>query len=296
MSPRLEELTYLYEMLTAEERDKLLQCLLIAAPRGGEAVVKVLEDTLLCHATEELLEANTTSLVAGADGCPAGWFVVMRDLKTGETAHHTVAGFTGLLDLCAWTKVLAVDIPVGLLETVSEGGRPVDRLARKRLQPHRASSVFPAPCRPATLCATYQEAVDATRAHSAGRRSLSRQAFGLFPKLREVDALMTPELQDRVREVHPELCFAALNDGHALPEYKKTPEGHATRIRLLQAAGFDISEAGIEKLAKQGVGKDDVLDAYAACWTAARIARGEAECLGDALATDGHGLLMQMWF
>jgi len=58
MSPRLEELTYLYEMLTAEERDKLLQCLLIAAPRGGEAMIQVLKDLLLCHATEELLDEH----------------------------------------------------------------------------------------------------------------------------------------------------------------------------------------------------------------------------------------------
>ena len=40
-----------------EERDELLQCLLIAAPRGGEAMMKVLVDLLLCGATEELLDS-----------------------------------------------------------------------------------------------------------------------------------------------------------------------------------------------------------------------------------------------
>ena len=49
------ELNHLYEKLSAEERDELLQCLLIAAPRGGEAMIKVLEDLLLCHAHEEFL-------------------------------------------------------------------------------------------------------------------------------------------------------------------------------------------------------------------------------------------------
>ena len=53
--PRLEELNYLYEKLSPEERDELLQCLLIAAPRGGEAMIKVLEGVLMSHATEELL-------------------------------------------------------------------------------------------------------------------------------------------------------------------------------------------------------------------------------------------------
>ena len=55
-SPRLEELNYLYDKLSADERDELLQGLLIAAERGGEAMVKVLEGVLLCHATEELLK------------------------------------------------------------------------------------------------------------------------------------------------------------------------------------------------------------------------------------------------
>ena len=54
--PHLEKLIDLCEKLSLEERDELLQCLLIAVSRGGEAMIKVLEDLLLCHATEELLE------------------------------------------------------------------------------------------------------------------------------------------------------------------------------------------------------------------------------------------------
>ncbi len=53
-----KSLNALYEKLSPEERDELPQCLLIAAPGGGEAVVKVLEDLLLCHATESLLEEH----------------------------------------------------------------------------------------------------------------------------------------------------------------------------------------------------------------------------------------------
>ena len=52
----LRELTHLYERLSPEQRDELLQCLFIAAPRGGESMIKVLKDELLCHATEELIE------------------------------------------------------------------------------------------------------------------------------------------------------------------------------------------------------------------------------------------------
>ena len=41
-------------MLSMEERDELLQCVLLAAPRGGEAMIAVLEELLLCHTTDEL--------------------------------------------------------------------------------------------------------------------------------------------------------------------------------------------------------------------------------------------------
>ncbi len=51
----LQELERLYAWLLPEERDELLQCLPIAASRGGEAVIEVLEQTLLHHAVEELL-------------------------------------------------------------------------------------------------------------------------------------------------------------------------------------------------------------------------------------------------
>ena len=53
--PSLEELNRSYDKLSAEERDELLRCLFIAAPRGGAAVIKVLGELLLCHSAEELL-------------------------------------------------------------------------------------------------------------------------------------------------------------------------------------------------------------------------------------------------
>ena len=52
------EVETLYGRLSREERDELLQCLLIAATRGGGAMTKVLEELLLCHAAEELIEGQ----------------------------------------------------------------------------------------------------------------------------------------------------------------------------------------------------------------------------------------------
>jgi hypothetical protein len=47
--------------LSHEERDELLECLVISAPRGGETMVKLLEDLLVCRATEELFSAPKDS-------------------------------------------------------------------------------------------------------------------------------------------------------------------------------------------------------------------------------------------
>ena len=49
---RLEELNHLYETLTPEECDELLESLLIAAPHGGKAMIAVLEQLLLRRAVE----------------------------------------------------------------------------------------------------------------------------------------------------------------------------------------------------------------------------------------------------
>jgi len=53
--PTLEDLRHLHERLSPAERDELLQCLLIAAARGGQGTIEVLEDELLRHATEDWL-------------------------------------------------------------------------------------------------------------------------------------------------------------------------------------------------------------------------------------------------
>ena len=52
----LKELNHLHDSLSPEERDELLQCLLIAAARGEQAVLEVLEASLLELAGREWIE------------------------------------------------------------------------------------------------------------------------------------------------------------------------------------------------------------------------------------------------
>jgi hypothetical protein len=51
-----EEAASLYSSLSPDEREELLQCLLIAASRGGgEAVMRCLEELMMCRGVEDLL-------------------------------------------------------------------------------------------------------------------------------------------------------------------------------------------------------------------------------------------------
>ena len=54
--PTVEELEHLYASLTRDERNDLLEELLVAAAHGGEAMVVVIDAWLLDRAGRELLD------------------------------------------------------------------------------------------------------------------------------------------------------------------------------------------------------------------------------------------------
>src|SRR5512145_3333118 len=163
-------------------------------------------------------------MIAGVDGCRAGWVVVLaHPLAYNAHAHQVTicARFDEILALLPTSTVCAVDIPIGLLEERQPGGRDCDRCAR-RLLGRRASSVFTPPIRPLLDTTHY----DQVRGHG-----LSIQAFNILPKIREVDRVMTPALQHRVYEAHPELAFQSLA-GQPLQDRKKTVAGREARLRV----------------------------------------------------------------
>jgi predicted RNase H-like nuclease len=84
------------------------------------------------------------SWVAGVDGCRAGWVVVLlqRRSKKYESEVRLCHNFAEVLALEPQPVVIAIDMPVGLLDTPQLGGRECDRRARKLLG-RRASSIFP---------------------------------------------------------------------------------------------------------------------------------------------------------
>lgn len=229
------------------------------------------------------------SWVAGVDGCQAGWIVVVlhRIRKTWTPQVTLCPKFADVLVLNPAPAVVAIDIPIGLMDTPQPGGRPCDRQARQLLG-RRASSIFTPPTR---------SMLQATRYEQVRTQGLSMQSFNILPKIREVDQLMTPALQQRVHEAHPELAFMSL--AGAPPHYhKKTLEGREERLRILERAFQGIQQAfGNACLAfkRSEVARDDLLDAYVLAWTALRISAGRANRVPGDPSVDQTGLRMEIW-
>jgi predicted RNase H-like nuclease len=106
---------------------------------------------------------------------------------------------------------------------------------------------------------------------------------------------MSPELQNRVREVHPELCFREMNNGKPIQESKNSPEGFRRRMEIIKESGFSQIGDWLRRYPKTKVAADDILDACAACWTAERIHRGVAVRVPSEPEKDSRGLRMEMW-
>jgi predicted RNase H-like nuclease len=212
--------------------------------------------------------------VAGVDGCRAGWIVV----HDGCAAVRR--DFAAVLAALPDDAVVAVDIPIGLIDEHVAGGREVDRAARVELGPKR-SSVFSAPPRCALAARTLPEA------QGRGAR-LTLQTLNLLPRIEDVDGVMTPELQSRVFEVHPELSFAAMAGGTRVLAPKRSAAGSKERRSMLRRAGVCVPER------PTGAAVDDLLDACALTWSARRLADGTAESLANPPSRDARGLSMEL--
>jgi predicted RNase H-like nuclease len=228
--------------------------------------------------------------VAGIDGCRAGWIVVLlrRTQRTWTYQVTLCPKFADILSLDPTPAVIAIDIPIGLLDKPQPGGRACDRPARQLLG-RRASSIFTPPTRPM---------LQATRYEQVRQQGLSIQSFNILPKIREVDQLMTPALQQRVHEAHPELAFMSLA-GAPMQYNKKTLEGREERLRILERAfrgmGQAFESAGMA-FKKSEVAMDDLLDAHVLAWTALRISTGQGNRVPDDPLIDRKGLRMEIWY
>ena len=96
--------------------------------------------------------------VAGVDGCRGGWAVVLMQMQsTGRSAWELrlCSSFGEVLDLDLKPAAIAIDIPIGLLDSAQSGGRDCDRAARSLLG-RRPSSVFSPPIRKFLYAKSYE--------------------------------------------------------------------------------------------------------------------------------------------
>jgi predicted RNase H-like nuclease len=183
-------------------------------------------------------------LVAGVDGCKRGWVaVVLIDgrFREARLLEGVESAFAELSDVSR----IAIDVPIGY------GPREADGLARALVG---GSSVFSIPER---------EKFELPFAEGGG---ISAQAHALGDRIRHVTALAAGDA--RFREVHPELCFTAMNDMRRPRFRKKSAGGAFERLGLLRRHGINIDPGTLGPVAT--VPLDDLLDAAACAWTAAR--------------------------
>ena len=112
----------------------------------------------------------------------------------------------------------------------------------------------------------------------------------------QVDAVLRrmPALRERVHEIHPEVSFFFLGGGKPMRHGKKTEEGTMERANLLGTVfGRAIEDLLAARFYVQ-VGVDDVLDAFAALWTAERIHNNAHLILPAAPPLDRAGLRMEI--
>lgn len=218
--------------------------------------------------------------VAGIDGCRAGWVVAAG--AAGDTPVVSVRADLGTV-LGALDRdelaVAGIDMPIGLAD--GPGGRACDREARAVLG-RRAVTVFSPPPRAALDAPDYPSALAVSRAVTG--KGITKQAWNLAPRLREVDRAVTTARRDRLVEVHPEVAFAVLA-GAPLPP-KRSAAGREARIGALLPVVRGVT--GLAAAPPAGAEFDDVLDALVVWWSAHRFAGGSHLQLGDGIDAAGR--------
>ena len=234
-------------------------------------------------------------VAAGVDGCKAGWVCAGFD---GETWSLSV--LQALEELAARMTpdaTVCIDMPIGLS---ANGFRACDRDARRLLGPRR-SSVFSVPPRLAIAEAPY-EAINA-RSKKEWGKGVSKQAFYLLPKIREVEhCVLKAEAAGLAwLETHPELCFASLNAGIPMEYSKKTSDGYYERFALIArflgrrflgelVASFETT------VTRSACARDDILDALV-CAVVASLEEGQRGYVPvDANEFDEVGLPMRIYY
>ena len=268
---------------------------------------------------------QSESKYVGVDGCPCGWISIgLNDDCDYEV--KVFEEFCSLVDYYANARLILVDMPIGLVclaDSVS-GGRACERKARKLV----GSAVFSTLSRKVVCNVAKIPTSEYKRAQKEAQilnrsakfkkeTGITKQAHGIALKIAQVDKVMTScNRPKNVREVHPEVCFWALNGEIALSHSKKATRSRGIDERLeilkyhevnaeeifnysLTEGMYDFSRDKYRKYLRKEVAKDDILDALAAAVTARLCCKHpqmERRFTGDCEKDmeDSRGLPMEM--
>ena len=230
----------------------------------------------------------------GIDGCRAGWFCVTLHEGDGWSCRVAPDAYA-LGALVTEVDSVLIDIPIGLPDSGLDG-RLCDREARQLLGRGRAASVFSAPARRTLAADNYPDALETNRKTTG--RGLSKQAWNIVPKIREIDTLLGDNraLQGVLRECHPELCFWALNGKQAMHFNKKKAQGQQQRLRVLERylpQCQALFEQACSEFLRRAVARDDIIDAMV-CAVTARYGYGRYRTTPANPPLDGQGLPMEI--
>jgi predicted RNase H-like nuclease len=197
----------------------------------------------------------------GIDGCKKGWFLV--SLSESHWNIEIIENINQLNEHVDEEDIVLIDIPIGLQKSALVE-RKCDLQSRKLLGPKRGSSVFVVPLEQAIYCNTYKEGSLINR--NITGRSLSKQTWGIVPKIREVDIYLKDEHKPNriLFESHPELAFWSLNNYQSLQYNKKYSEGLSERLLILEnheKEANKIYETAMSKFLRRDLARDDILDA-----------------------------------
>ena len=234
----------------------------------------------------------------GIDGCPGGWVCASADAELRTVTFTIQEDLTNVFSEAVRDgDGVVIDVPIGLS---TDGPRECDLAARTYLPVGKKSSVFPAPCQETLAASTFEEACAINR--RACGKAISKQLWGILPKIRDVDGLMCGARQSWIREAHPEVTFAAIGDhASALPK-KSAPAGQDERLALIRgyvpSIDPSIDRAGLEeqrrRLGAGNVSLDDLIDAIACLITAYRIMKNTSCTLPPDPPKNARGLRMEI--
>ncbi len=236
------------------------------------------------------------SRIAGLDGCKAGWFYILLDADSDAVDFGVIDSVAALFEKQSISR-LWLDMALGFSDQPQ--GRDCEKAARKMLRVQgvsRAASVFNPPSRQALYCESYEEA-NAVNKRAVGK-GLSKQAWFIVPKMRELDELLQrqPELKPRMDECHPEVAFTALNAMQPMRFNKKTDAGYAERLAILSRYypnASTIIDAALVTYPRKVLVRDDVVDAFVVA-ISAKMCGMNLSCLPEQAEYDPLGIQMRM--